>query len=55
VGGFPEWHNKFGMDLQHRDSGIHKPVFKAGLHYGDHHSKLVHFEAQQNIFYVKKP
>ena len=28
--------------------------FKAGLHYGDSHPKLVHFEAQKNIFYVKK-
>jgi hypothetical protein len=25
---------------------------KADLHYGDHHSKLVRFEAQKNIFYV---
>jgi hypothetical protein len=27
---------------------------KAGLHYGNLHSRLVHFEAQKNIFYVKK-
>ncbi len=27
---------------------------KAGLHYGDYISKLVCFETQQNIFYVKK-
>ncbi len=27
---------------------------QAGLHYGGYHSKLVHFEAQKNIFYVKK-
>jgi hypothetical protein len=27
---------------------------KAGLHYGDYHSKLVPFEAQKNIFYTQK-
>jgi hypothetical protein len=26
---------------------------KAGLHYGDYRSKLVHFEAQKNIFHIK--
>ncbi len=29
-------------------------VIKAGLHYGNYRSKLVHFETQINIFYVKK-
>ncbi len=28
---------------------------KAGLHYGDYRSSLVHFEAQKYIFYVEKP
>ncbi len=32
-----------------------KHCIKAGLHYGDYRSKLVHFEAQKNIFYVTKP
>ncbi len=27
---------------------------KAGLHDGDYRSKIVHFEAQKNIFHVKK-
>jgi hypothetical protein len=27
---------------------------KAGLHYGDYRSKLVHFEEQKNIFFVLK-
>jgi hypothetical protein len=27
---------------------------KASLHYSDYRSKLVHFEARKNIFYVKK-
>jgi hypothetical protein len=27
---------------------------KADLHYGHYCSKLVHFEAQKNIFYVQK-
>jgi hypothetical protein len=26
----------------------------AGSHYGDYRSKLVHFEAQKIIFYIKK-
>ncbi len=26
----------------------------AGVHNGDYSSKLVHFEAQKNVFYVKK-
>jgi hypothetical protein len=30
------------------------PPVKSGLHYGDYRSKLVGFETQQNIFYVKK-
>ncbi len=28
--------------------------FKADLHFGNYRSKLVYFEAQKNIFYVKK-
>jgi hypothetical protein len=28
--------------------------FKAGLHYGDYHSKLVHFEAQKKYFLCLK-
>ncbi len=31
-----------------------KHHFKAGLHYSDYRSKLVHFEAPKNIFYVLK-
>jgi hypothetical protein len=34
---------------------LQQACLKAGLHYGDYHSKLGHFEAQKNIFYVKKP
>jgi hypothetical protein len=30
-----------------------KLAVKAGLHYGGYRSKLVHFEAQKNIFYVE--
>jgi hypothetical protein len=30
-------------------------ALKADLHYGDYRSRLVHFEAQKYIFYVKKP
>ncbi len=41
-----------------RDLGrIHNASFlyqKVGLHYGDYRSKLVHFEEQKNIFYIKK-
>ena len=29
-------------------------ILKIGLHNGDYHSKLVPFEAQKNIFNVKK-
>ncbi len=29
-------------------------LFKAGLYNGDYRSKLVPFEAQKNIFYIKK-
>jgi hypothetical protein len=42
------------MDLQHIDGGIHKPVFKAGLHNGDCRYKLVHFEAQKKYFLCLK-
>ncbi len=31
-----------------------KHYFKAGLHYGDYHSKLVPFEEQKNMLYIKK-
>jgi hypothetical protein len=27
-------------------------VLKASLHYGDYHSKLVHFEEETNIFCI---
>ncbi len=27
---------------------------KVGLHYGEYRCRLVHFEVQNNIFYVKK-
>ncbi len=31
--------------------GLRMESIKAGLHYGDYRSKLVPFEAQNNIFY----
>jgi hypothetical protein len=31
-----------------------KNAIKADLHYGDYHSKLVHFEGQKN-YVLKKP
>ena len=33
---------------------IRNRSFKVDLHYGDYRSKLVPFEAQKNIFYIKK-
>ncbi len=29
-------------------------LFKADLHFGDYRSRLMHYEAQKNIFYAKK-
>jgi len=33
---------------------FYKALLKAGLHYGDYRSKLVHFEEQKIFFMVKK-
>ncbi len=33
---------------------LSKSCLKVGLHYGDYRSKLLHFDAQKNIFYVWK-
>ncbi len=41
----------------HRCYHLKSPMYmslKADLHYGHYRSKLVHFEAQENNFYVKK-
>ncbi len=43
----------------HRCYHLKSPMYiytslKAGLHYGHYRSKLVHFEAQKNNFYMKK-
>ncbi len=29
---------------------INQPALKVGLHYGDNHSRLVHYKEQKNIF-----
>ncbi len=44
---------KILMNLGHTSLYHIKSIFKAGWHYGDYRSKLVHFEAQK-YFYVKK-
>jgi hypothetical protein len=34
---------------------LQQACLKDGLHYGDYHSKLGHFEAQKIFFMLKKP